>query len=248
MKTLDVRRYSMLVRVREFGAAHADLFPADTLGAHTLAELGALVDRLDGHVASESFGRSAARLGALSKAAARDALRGALDAITRTAQGLALDTPDAPDTFQPPVRASDHELATAARRFAAGAAPLAPAFVAHGLPATFVADLGARITDFERVTNEQAAAKETHVGARAAIGAALDAAFATLRRLDVIVDNRVGGDPNLLAAWRCARHVERTPVRTGPPVTPSASPTPPAPPSVPAAAASATQGHASGQP
>jgi hypothetical protein len=227
MKSLDVKKYNMLVRVREYGAARADLFPPGSLGARTFGEIGDVVDRLNASATSESSGRRAARQGVVSKAAARAALRSALEAVTRTARGIAVDAPDILGKFQMPDGQNDHQLTTTARQFADDAAPLAAAFVVHGLPKSFVADLHAALATFERATSGRALGRETHVGARADIAAALDLAFETLQRLDAIVENRIGGDPSALAAWRLARNVGRTPARTAGPA-PSAHPPAPA--------------------
>ena len=86
MKSLDVKKYNMLIRVRDFGAARADLFPPGSLGARTFVEIGAIVDRLNASVTSESSGRRVARQGVVSKAVARAGLRRALEAISRTAR------------------------------------------------------------------------------------------------------------------------------------------------------------------
>jgi hypothetical protein len=226
MKSLDVKKYNMLVRVRDFGAARADLFPPGSLSARTFAEIGDVVDRLNASATSESSGRRAARQGVVSKAVARAALRLALEAVTRTARGIALDRPDILGKFQMPDGQNDHQLATAARQFAEDAGPLAADFVAHGLPESFVADLRAALATFERAISGRALGRETHVGARADITAALDLAFETLQRLDAIVENRVGGDPNALAAWRLARNVGRTSTKGGGPAPAATSPAP----------------------
>jgi hypothetical protein len=233
MHVQDVRRYAMLTRVKEFGAAHADLFPAESLGASTFTELGVLVNRINAYVATESSGHSEVRKGGLAKASARAALRLWVDRIVKTARGLAVDNADAAGAFRPPATLSDHELLTTAQRFVSDATPLSAAFVAHGLPGTFIADLQAAVDAFARAFNARASAKETHVGARAGIRATLDSAFTLLQRLDAIVENRVGGDPDLTAAWRATRHVEaaRAPKQ--------ATPSGPTVPSVAASAASA---------
>ena len=233
MDTPAVRRFNMLVRVGEFGTAHPDLFPADSLGARTLAEFGDIVDRLRASVMSESSGRTAARQGTVSKTAARQTLRGTLEAIARTARGVAIDTPGIAGGFLVPDGKNDHELAIAARRFVDDATPLAASFVAHGLPASFVADLQAALESFERATSGRARARESHIGARAGITAAIDAAFAILPRLDAIVENRVAGDPTLLAAWRFARHVEGRSGRTAAAAAATAGPAAPAEPAGP---------------
>ena len=233
MHIQDVHRCTMLARVKEFGAAHAELFPADSLGASTFAELGALINRVNAYVATESSGRTEARKGALAKASARSALRLWVDRIVRTARGLAVDAANAADAFRAPVSQSDHELLTTAQRFVTDAAPLSAAFVAHGLPGTFIADLQAALDAFARAANARGSAKEAHIGARAGIRATMDSAFTLLQRLDAIVENRIGDDPDLGAGWRAARHVEiaRAPRR--------ATPSGPTVQSVPTSAASA---------
>jgi hypothetical protein len=233
MDTLAVRRYNMLVRVREFGTAHPDLFPADSLGAHTLAELGDIVDRLHASVMSESVGQTTARQVTVSKTVARQTLRGTLEAIGRTARGIAVDTPGVAGGFVVPTGKNDHELAVAAASFAKTAAPLAASFIAHGLPASFVADLQAALEAFEQATSGRATAKGEHVAGRAGITAATEAAFMLLPRLDAIVENRLASDPALLAAWRSARHVPGRSVRAG--AAPAGEPSP-AEPAAPGAA------------
>jgi hypothetical protein len=238
MNTLNVKKYNMLVRVRDFGAARADLFPPGSLGARSFAEIGAVVDRLTVGATSESSGRRAAHQGVVSKAVARRALRHALEAVNRTAGGIALDKPEVLGRFQMPGK-GDHDLATGARQVADDAGPLVADFVAHGLPQSFVADLRAALATFERAISGRALGQETHVGARADITAALEQAFATLPRLDAIVENTVGGDPNALAAWRLARNVGWTPTRSGGPAPAAQTPAlaGASPSAVPAAAA-----------
>jgi hypothetical protein len=222
MKTQDVHRYRMLVRIREFGAAHRDLFGAGGPAPQLFAAVSKAVDELSTFVDSQAVGQDASREGALSKAAARDALNQALDAIARTARVL-----DAPGLgkFHLPSARNDHELATAARRFMQYAAPLKAQFVAHGLPKSFLADLEATLNAFERAAQDRLAAGETRAAAAAGIGTAMDEGLAALTRLDAIVANALRDEPTLLATWTAARrvpHVHRAPVAPIPP-TPAAS-------------------------
>ena len=85
MNSLDTRRYEMLVRVRDFGVTQTALFPPASLGGQAFAAVAKAVNDLDGHAASQYSGRGAAREGAASKAAAREALRDDIEAIARTA-------------------------------------------------------------------------------------------------------------------------------------------------------------------
>ncbi len=234
MQVKDVRRYNMLVRVKEFGSTHADLFPPGSLGAGTFAELATAIDRLDGHTVAQASGRANAQTGALSKAAARQALRAAVEAIVSMARGIAVATPEVGKTFQLPRNTRDKELATTARQFVSDAAPYAAAFVARGLSSTFVADLQGKLDAFERASNVHAAARQAHITARADITAAVASAIAIVQQLDPIVEYRIDTDPGLLAAWQSARHVDRTGVSASKPVAGTTAPQPaqtaPAPP------------------
>jgi hypothetical protein len=213
MKTHDIHRYRMLVRVREFGVAHRDLFPAGGPAGQLLAAFSKAVDQLSTYITEQDAGRGASREGAMSKAGARDALNGALDAIARTAR--ALDTPGLGGKFRLPSVRNDHELATAARRFQEGAAALKAQFVSHGLPKSFLTDLQAALDAFERATQDRLAAIETSAAAAAGIGTAMDLALAALTRLDAIVANTLRGEPTMLAAWTTARRVARVRGRAG---------------------------------
>ena len=48
MKFMETRRYEMLVRVRDFGAANGDRFPASTLAGKTFAGVSSTVNDLAG--------------------------------------------------------------------------------------------------------------------------------------------------------------------------------------------------------
>lgn len=225
MKTIDIHRYNMLVRVREFGAGHRDLFPAAATGGRAFADLSKAVDELSAQATAEVSGQGSTRERAKCKTAARDALRQAVDTIVRTARALAVDTPALDGKFRLPSRRNDHQLATAARTFARDAAPLKAQFLAHGLTKTFLADLQGALDAFERATQDHFAARETQVAARAGIATALDAALLALTRLDAIVPNVLRDKPTMMAAWTSARRVTRP--RTGgdrAPVPPAAAP------------------------
>jgi hypothetical protein len=201
----------MLVRVREFGAAHRELFPAAGPGGQLFAAVSKAVDELSTYVATQATVRGASRGGAASKAAARQALNQALDAIARTAR--ALDPTGLGGKFYLPSARNDHELATTARRFGEEAAPLKAPLVAHGLPKSFLTDLQATLDAFERATQDRLAALEANAAAGAGISAAIDTAMAALTRLDPVVANTLRDEPARLAAWAAARHTTR--VRAG---------------------------------
>jgi len=210
MNVLDTRRYEMLMRVRDFGAAQKSLFPAKTLAGQMMATITATVQELSQHAASQASGVGAAREATSSKAASRATLRDDLDAISRTARALAIDIPGLDDKFCLPRGQSDQLLLSVARAFAQDAAPLADDFIKHEMPATFLDDLHIAINNFEKAFSDHVTGKETHVAASAGIDAAMEKGVLALQRLDAIVHNKLHDHRAMLSAWQRACHVERS--------------------------------------
>jgi hypothetical protein len=234
MNILDIRRYEMLVRVKEFGVAHAEMFPTTSLGGSTFAVVATAVDALKTHLGAQASGRGAARERTASKVAARQFLRDMVEAISRTARAIGVDTPAVDDRFKLPRSQNDQRLIATARGFALDADPLADKFVSHNMPATFLTDLDNAIGAFEKIIVEHATTKENNAAAKQAIETALEAANAAVVRLDAIVTNRLGNDREALVMWRSARHVSRLGVSSGRATTSAPDPTPsPAPAPVP---------------
>ena len=223
MNTIEIRLYEMLLRVREFGAAHADRFSPTTLGGKMFAALATIVDNLHTHIAMQASGRGAEREKFTERAAARGALQKTLLLIKRTARAIAQEIPGYDSKFRVPRKRNDERLIAAARGFAQDVEPMADRFIAHGHPATFVADLSAQIDAFARTIVDGSVARGTHVAAAAGIRKGLDEGVAVVQRLDAIVPLAIGDDVELLAMWNGARRV----TRPSPPVEPS-TPVPPA--------------------
>jgi hypothetical protein len=212
--TVETKRYEMLVRVRDFGVANEALFPSSSLGGQSFKAVAGAVSALSEHAAIHVSGRGSAREGTVSKAVAREALREDLDAISRTARAMALDTPGVDDKFRVPRGNGDQATLNAARAFLRDAAPLSADFIKHDMPDDFLTDLQSDIDAFEEAIRDHEAGKDTHVAARAAIESAIDAGLDAVRRLDAIVPNRLRNDAKLIASWERARRVEYRAGRT----------------------------------
>lgn len=228
MNALEMRRMEMLTRVRDFGAAHAALFPEDSLGGQLFDVLNVAVEDLTREGATQTSGVSSVQQATVSRAGAREALRESLQAITRTARAMALDTPGLENKFRLPRSGSDQALLNTARAFAADAAQVKAAFIRHELPTTFLEDLQMDIADLERAIGSQNTGRGAHVTATASIDAAVERGMNAVRKLDAIVRNKFRNDPATLAAWESARHIERAgraPRRTN--GEPAAPPSPP---------------------
>ncbi|HYY55896.1 MAG TPA: hypothetical protein VE842_01125 [Pyrinomonadaceae bacterium] len=225
MNDAETRRYETFINVREFGLARPSQFPAASLAAELLTRLRTVIDDIERNDSAFSSGRRTAQQGSRTKSVARDELRNALEAISRTARSMALTTPGLEDKFRVPRRRlKDQELLSIARSFAADAAPLEAEFVRRGMPERFLDFLGEDIEDFERAINQTILARETHVAANAAIDDLIEDGMNIVRELDAIMRNTFADDPATLAAWTSASHIERAPRSSS-----SKPPAPPAP-------------------
>jgi hypothetical protein len=196
------RRYHMLVRLRNFGAAHARLFP-DTSTAHAaFAEVGAEIARLEELDVAERSAMQSSRAGR--KRAARKALAVTLTRAGSTARVLAKANPALEARINLPLPFDGVQLLTIAREFAAAAAPCAAGFAVHGIP---LAELEGRIAAFEQAVHERGLGRDERVKARAEIEASFSRAMDAVEVLDVTVANSLSSDAVALAVWKFDRRM-----------------------------------------
>jgi hypothetical protein len=209
---IDIRRYEMVVRLKAFGTAHSELFPASTGGGKLFAVLGTRVDELESRVVAQAAGKNATSHGISTKNAARDQLCRLLTTLMRTVKIVIAGTPGVKNRFRLPKSRGDQRLVATARAIVQDATPFADAIVTHNLPSTFLADVTAAIDAVEAAIQAHATAKESRIAARAAIDESLAAALAIADQLDTVVANQCGSDAPILAEWRAARRVSRVSV------------------------------------
>ena len=213
MTDSENRRHQTFTRAHGFGTAHASDFAPNSLAAQLFATLAAIVSKLDGHAAIQVSSRGLAREGTTTRGQAREALREDLEAINRTARAMAADVPGLSDKFRLPPMRNDQLLINAARASAADAVPFEALFIAHEMPADFLADLNEDIAALEKSIGNQSSGVGNAVAARVGIETTVEDGVAVLRRLDAIVRNKFANNPVVLAEWATASHVERAPRR-----------------------------------
>lgn len=209
MNSSAMRRLEMFVRVREYGATRAAVYPPASRGGELLAEVNNVLTGLEAQTAAQSSGKRAGKEKTTLKSVARAALREELEAISRTARALALTVPGLDDKFRLPRNVGDQVWLATARSFAADAQPLKAEFIRRGLPAEFLADLDAAIAEFEQAIDQRAHSTGARVAATAAIDELIERGMNAVRELDAIVRNTARHDPAALAEWLSASHVER---------------------------------------
>jgi hypothetical protein len=205
MTNLDRRRYDMLTRIRNFGVAHRQLFPEKSTAHAAFIVVNSEVERLEALDVAERLASHSAR--AARKAAARKVLFDCLTRAKNTARVLAKTVPQLSAHLEMPGGVDDRLLLTIARQFAAGVAPHADHFSAHGIALELLTEL---IEAFETALNERGTQRDEQVQARARLEASLGRALEAVEILDVAVPNHLATDQGILAAWKRDRRLYRS--------------------------------------
>ncbi|HEX8161741.1 MAG TPA: hypothetical protein VF538_07710 [Pyrinomonadaceae bacterium] len=228
MKDSETRRLETFIRVRQFGVAHAQTFPANSRGGELITEISTVISLMEGFTSAQDSGKRGAMEGTALVAVAREELREDLEAVRRTARAMSLTTPGLEEKFRLPRKTRDQELLAAARSFAADAAPLKAEFIRRGLPADFVEDLSADADAFAAAIENQAQRSGERVAATAAVDAAIERGADAVKELDAVVRNVFRDDAGVLAEWTSASHTERASRRAAVRTDANATPPPPA--------------------
>jgi hypothetical protein len=215
----------MLERVDQFGKK-----PELTLTAiitALLVTVAAKLTAMRGWVAGQVNGLGGYREGAAERRGLRKEIYTTLRDMREIAKGLDLagDTAVA-EQFRLPAHPTYAEVLATARSFVDNATPMAAAFTERGMPATFLADLTAKITAFDAATGDKADGRAARVGSTAALDAAGDAGLKAVQELRTIMRVHLRSSPELLAGWTSAARVERSADR----VVEEGGTTPPTPP------------------
>jgi hypothetical protein len=115
-------------------------------------------------------------------------------------------------------------LIARARAIIETATPIQASFIDAGLPATFITELQALLAAFENATMQKYDGRITQVLNTAALKARVNLGVNAATILDACARNHFRNNPEMLAAWSHARHIERSSRRsTGPQMPATAS-------------------------
>ncbi len=205
MTLKESKRYEMLVRVRKFGESHREAFPATSVGGQAFQSVGTAVAELAEHAVSK---QSSEHGGKRARSVSRNALLRAVEEVRRCARVIANDTPGFADPFHLARTRTDTGLVTTGQVFVREAAARKERFEAFGMPEDFVTRLSSLVTELEQAIGKRQDGRDGQTAARANIGAALESGLAAVRKLDIIVPNRLRTDSAALAVWEQDRKVE----------------------------------------
>ncbi len=204
MKYEEKRRYEMLIRVRNFGAAHRHLFPDTSSASAAFATIAAELPQLEALDVAERVASHSAR--GARKAETRQELLEWLTRAKNTARALAKTIPQLAGHVDLPEPMDDRLLLTVARQFEAAIAPHAEPFAAHGIA---IAGLGGLIEPFETALSDRGARRGEKAQARAGIVPSIARALEAVKTLDLTVPNHLANNAVMLAAWKRERRASR---------------------------------------
>lgn len=203
MTRIERVRYEMLLRVRDFGAAHQAHFPESSAASQAFATVARAVAEIEAHATTKVV---ISREGRKAKAATRKVILERMAAIARTSRGVRLETGDLLN-LQMPTRTSDVAVLTAARGFLHEAEAHQAQLVRLGMPPTCLTELRAATDAFAAALGDRRAGRSGVAGAQAGIDAAITTGTDAARTLDIVVSNTLAHDPVAFAAWKRDRRI-----------------------------------------
>ena len=208
--------------VDAFGTKYAADFLPASLGGQQFALVHTAVTSTATLGATQVSGAEQVGSGVLGKVAGRFHLRTDLLAITDSVHSLVLlGNTGLAGKFLMPHSNGDQALLNTARAFATDAAAFSALFISTGLPAAFITTLNADITALEAAVSTKGAGTGTESGATGGLEDTAHKASIALHVLNTIVKNTYKTNPQRLAEWVVASHVEKhTPVPRPPAPTP----------------------------
>ena len=234
MNDRDKRRYDMFNRVQTFGDDNGADFAAGSVAKTNFATLDQVITGLDQAKAGQVGNANT------SKETLLNAVRLDIQNITRTAAAIDQDEPGFADKFHPPKAYNPAALLTTADAFLLQLTPqptdsaavktaktaLVAKFVAHEMPAGFVTNLQADRQAITDADSDMESDSEDRIGNTAVISPLIQQGVKAVNTLDAIMHNKYATQPDKLAAWQSASHVERDPQRAKTPPAPAPAATP----------------------
>lgn len=145
---------------------------------------------------------------------ARELLTDLMQAITDMWRRIAPKIGGDVNRFRMP-RGGDQDILATAESYADQAEPIKIEFTKRAFPSDFIATLRTAIAAFAATVNESDTARRERVGTNAAFEAPTKTCKNLIEDLDPIVKMHFRDNPQVLAEWLVASHIERAPKRNG---------------------------------
>ncbi len=216
MRDTERRKQDRFEREQAFMTDNAADFPGGTPGDVAAVKHTAIIDEMNTLAAQQVSGGTSAAQSFSNKEDLLDNLFSMIRNINRAANAFTDEIPGSNLKFRLPRNRSQQNLLATGRAFHTDATPLEAKFIEYGLGKFFLADLQA---DIDAVETADTAADTSDEQKAAATGGLIDAAkrgMANSRKLNAIVRIKYDNNPQKLAAWTLASHLEKAPKKAPP--------------------------------
>ena len=198
MKKHERTKYEMLRRVRDFGAAHRELFPETTPGGQAFQAIANAIEEFDTNVVTRAL---VVKQGREDMVVARAAIRREMRVIARTGRSLRKAAVPSARKLRMPGQVSGVALLGAAETFLKESEPHREALLSLGMPATALSTLRESMDSLDAALTVRGEGRRAAKSASEAIKRAFANAGTALATLDIVVPNLVERDSVLFAGW-----------------------------------------------
>jgi hypothetical protein len=200
------RRMEMAVRFRDFSRAHPS---ADASYASVLGRLETTVDQMDALARQQVGGFLSKHSSTVRRQEIRRRLHGGmLRHLVTIAQDASVEDSALTEMFElPPTNATNKVFGAVARKMLEQGQAQKELLVKHGLSEKLLDDLSATVDAFDASVVETNSGVQDHVLARAQLHTLSDDVMLLVGMMDGINRYRFERDPELLVAWKAAKHV-----------------------------------------
>jgi hypothetical protein len=213
MNSANRRVSEMTTRMIGFGGLTVEVFPAISIGGQKFSTLNDLAGKFDLFGSREAQEKGAAKAATEAKAALLIKILRQMKIIRETVLSGEGQQPGISQNFNMPASSSAESIIEAARAFVAAATPLKPFFLSREMPEDFLEVLTDDIQSYEDAVSNFNLHSANRVAARTMLKDVCTQVLVTRRELDPIVRNKFRDDPEKLAMWEMASHLERPATR-----------------------------------
>lgn len=203
------RLYEMFLRVLTFMSANTADFQNVPFVAATVAALQAEIETLANLGVQKIITTSASKDSVISKGDARDNLRDAVKDIADVWKSLPNEIKRAENKFRFSDGNNDQKLIAVGKSFADEGEAVKDIFFDHGMPTDFITDLRNKIMFFEQAVIDSEQKRGERAGTNAAFNEPVRKGKAQVAKLAPAVKRKYRANPQKLAEWLVASHIER---------------------------------------
>lgn len=208
------RIYEAANRTLAFLNAYLTSFTGIAIVAEMKTELAAALETLANLGADKVVKTADSKDKTIQRGDARDTLLDAMRDIAEMWRRIAPKTGGEVNKFRMP-RGGDQDILATAESFADQAEPLKTEFTNRGFGPDFIENLQTATETFAETVNESESARRERVGTNAGFDEPIKTCKNLIEDLDPIVKMKFRDNPQVLAEWTIASHIERRAKRNG---------------------------------